>query len=56
MAAGKLGSHVARCVVLTIVAGALWPAAVLVAVAYEYPAAREVIDRFVFGPTTNGNA
>jgi hypothetical protein len=43
-------------VVLTIVVGALWPAAVLVAVAYEFPAAREVIDRLAFGPSTNGNA
>jgi hypothetical protein len=54
-AAGKLSSRVARCVVLTILAGALWPAAVLVAVACELPATREVIDRLVFGPTS-GNA
>ncbi|MBP2474802.1 hypothetical protein JOF53_003674 [Crossiella equi] len=55
-AAGKLSSHVARCVVLTIVAGALWPEAVLLAAAYEVPAVREVIDRLVFGPSANGNA
>ncbi|MFD5089205.1 hypothetical protein ACFWMR_01295 [Amycolatopsis thailandensis] len=54
-AAGKLSSHVARCVVLTIVAGASWPAAVLFAAAYELPAAREVVDRLVFGPSANGN-
>jgi hypothetical protein len=55
-AAGRLSSHVARCVVLTILAGALWPAAVLFAAAYEVPAAREVIDRLVFGPSANDNA
>jgi hypothetical protein len=54
--AGKLSSHVARCVLLTVAAGALWPAAVLVAVAHQYPAAREAIDRFLFGPRGNGNA
>ncbi|RBM18643.1 hypothetical protein DI005_18280 [Prauserella sp. PE36] len=53
--AGKLSSHVARCVLLTVVAGAVWPAAVLVAVAYQFPADRAV-DRLVFGRTTNGNA
>jgi hypothetical protein len=29
---------------------------VLFAAAYEIPAAREVIDRLVFGPSTNGKA
>ncbi|ONI71179.1 hypothetical protein ALI144C_52675 [Actinosynnema sp. ALI-1.44] len=54
--AGKLSSHIARCVVLTVVLGVLWPASVLIAFAYEFPAAREVIDRLVFGPTANGDA
>ncbi|EHR48461.1 hypothetical protein SacmaDRAFT_0146 [Saccharomonospora marina XMU15] len=54
--AGKLSSHVARCVVLTVVAGASWPAAVLLAAAYELPAVGEVIDRLVLGPSANGNA
>ena len=53
-AAGKLRSHVARCVVLTIVVGASWPCSSPRPI--EPPAAHEVIDRLVFGPSTNGNA
>lgn len=51
---GSLYSHVARCVLLTVVGGVFWPGTALVAVAYQVPAGREAIDRFVSGPPDGG--
>jgi len=50
---GRLGSHVARAVVLTVALGAAWPGTILVAWAYESPSGRRFIDRSVFGRSSN---
>jgi hypothetical protein len=53
---GSLSAHVARCVLLTVVAGAFWPGTALLAVAYQVPAGRDAIDRFVSSPPDGGPA
>ena len=54
--AGSLSTHVARCVLFALVAGAFWPGTALVAVADQVPAGRDAIDHFVSGPPDGGPA
>lgn len=46
---GPLRSHVARAVLVTVVAGAVWPGVLVLLALYLYPTPRHAIRRFVFG-------